>query len=126
MSFFMPTFAYSEIQIIGQTKKTTRLNLSLKSLKKNAEVPHAARNLQILTRNNFDAANILEKDFHIKDSFTSFLMGDNKEGQEFMESLGKKLHEKLGTEVYYIKTDINDEPAVLIKHENKNKQKMKP
>ncbi len=53
-------------------------------------------------------------------------MGDNKEGQEFMESLGKKLHQKLGVEVYYIRTDLNDEPAVLIKNENKNKQKMKP
>jgi hypothetical protein len=97
-----------------------------KITKKNIEVPHAARNLQILTRNNFDASNSLEKDFHIKDSFTSFLMGDNQEGQEFMEKLGKKLHEKLGTEVYYIRTDINDEPAVLIKKENKNKQKIKP
>jgi hypothetical protein len=97
-----------------------------KITKQNAEVPHTSRNLQILTRNNFDAANSLEKDFHIKNSFTSFLMGDNQEGQEFMEKLGKKLQEKLGTEVYYIRTDLNDEPAALIKKENKNKQKIKP
>lgn len=48
-----------------------------------------------------------------------------------MKKLGEKIQSSLGTEVYYIRTDLSDDPAVLLKgdkEENKNnqKRKMKP
>lgn len=99
--------------------------------KEGAEIPHASRYMQILTKNNFDAANTLDKNFHAKDSFVSFLLGDDEQGQDFMKKLGEKIQSSLGTEVYYIRTDLSDDPAVLLKgdkEENKNnqKRKMKP
>jgi hypothetical protein len=71
--------------------------------------------MQILTNNNVDAKNHIEKDIKFNDSYISYSLGGNPVAQDFMKKLGEKLHSSLGTEVFYLKTDGSDELAILLK-----------
>lgn len=91
-----------------------------------SEVYHQRRHIDCLTNLNCDAKNHLPNVDDSKNKFMILSIGDDVVGQKIMHDLAVHLQNVLQTEVYYQRTDLNNEITPINQTKIASKNKIKP